>query len=219
MKFYSQSVLSALVILSESVLLALPTGAPICSIDADRITSGHTQPSADSALDYELKSEKVNDTSYQISISSQVETSFKGVLIYVIGSDPKTHAGFFVLPNDNFKFQRDVCQSEGIGGTPESTITHSNPTDKLLSEIKFQWSFSKDEKGPFKVMAIVAKDRNPWKLVKELALGEVFVPPYEAVSSSCSTTSTRAPETTASNSVVHKIFKCTKVKRDWRSKN
>jgi hypothetical protein len=260
MKFHVESLLSALMILSRSTLVALPTGAPICSIDVDRIATGHTKPS-DAALDYELKSEKVNDNTYQISIQSKVETIFKGVLIYVIGNDPKTHLGSFVLPNDNFKFQSDACKSEGINGAVESTVTHSNPSDKSLSEIKFTWSFSKDkDQGPFKVMAVVAKDRNPWKGVKELALEDVFVAPYQTETSSCtsstttssctsSTTtssctssmttwcsssmntwcsstmtsstvscSTAGPKYTTSAEPVHKVFKCTKVKKEWKSK-
>lgn len=215
----SASVILSLAVLFFNRILSLPTGAPICSIDESRITSGHTKPS-DETLDYEISVNEMSSNTFEISIMSKVETTFKGVLIYVTGQDPNSHVGSFTLPNDNFKFQSEICKSEGINGSPESTITHANPSDKALSEIKFNWSYSK-EKGPFKVMAVIAKDRNPWKLVKEVTIDQAFVPPFESKSCASSVTSTRSSCSTtmiATSQPVYKMFKCTMVKKEWKEK-
>ena len=222
MKMYAH----ALVVFLFNAILSLPTGAPICAIDEGRIAAGHTKPS-DEALDYELSVNK-KDENYEISINSKVETSFKGILIYVIGKDQNTHIGSFTLPNENFKFQTELCKSQGINGDAGSTITHANSNDKSLAETKFIWSSPSSKEDGLKVVAVVAKDRNPWRLVKELSIDPTLKPPYESMPNSCNSStvvSTSASTTSTCTTPVHvvtdsqpmqKILKCTKIKKEWK---
>ncbi len=152
--------------------LALPTGAPICSIDETRIQSGHGKAS-DQSLGYSLASKKVSSTQFEITINSSTVGEFKGLLMYVIGANGNMHYGSFQKPNDNFKFQTSICKDAGISGRSDSTITHANPSSKALSGLAFVWNLNADDQisnAPFRVQAVVSNGQNPWQVVQEIQL-------------------------------------------------
>ncbi|KAJ3270277.1 hypothetical protein HDV01_000392 [Terramyces sp. JEL0728] len=112
MKFTIFTVLAA--------VAALPTGAPICAVEAANGKLGASQ-----ALGFSASTKANADGSISVIISnSQNRPSFQGILMYVTSGSANQHLGSFILPNNRFRaLGADVCGDIGKAG---STITHSS---------------------------------------------------------------------------------------------
>ena len=174
---FCKSLLSILAI--SSLVSALPNGAPRCGIDETAIAAGHGRAS-DPSAGYSINVQKMGN-SFQINLKNSAgRTDFKGILMYVVGQDPKGHIGAFQnLDTNSFKYQSDPCKNLGFLGSPQSTITHANPSSKSISTA-FVWTpLPGDElkKGPFKIQAVVATSPIPWQRLADVPIDFTVMAP------------------------------------------
>lgn len=155
---------SFIISIIAAVSYALPSGSPYCQIDDSNksgFESNHGKESESPVFDAKFTPA---DAGYKISLSNK-GTPIHGALLYVVGSDKKTHLGQFTA-KPGFKFVT------GCTGGSGSTITHENREEKKDTE--FIWTPGPNEKGPFTLHALVTGNKVPWQMltVNEEAKGD-----------------------------------------------
>ena len=153
---------------------SLPNGAPKCAINATVIEKGHGTPSDPNAGFY-LDVKKTNESLWVIKIkNSRDKKEFKGILMYVVGKDPKDHLGMFVNLNESkYKFQTKICTDLGFKGDKQSTITHRNPNSVSVDSNIFYWKPLHGDKMkmcPFIIKAVIATSPSPWQVLKDFPI-------------------------------------------------
>ena len=159
---------AALATLALTTVQARPDGAPICAINEAQISQIHGPASS---LNYGINA-KVNGDMIDINLTGP--SNFKGILMYVIGSDQKTHLGSFQdLDTALFKYQNEQCSRENIAGGPESTITHTSNADKPSGTTLFTWKPSaSDPVTGLKLEVVINNGAKSWqKLSFDLPAG------------------------------------------------
>ncbi|KAJ3344742.1 hypothetical protein HDU91_000127, partial [Kappamyces sp. JEL0680] len=101
---------------------------------------------------------------------------FRGLLMYVEGSDPRRHLGTFThFDANHFKPQTAVCSKFKFAGDAASTLTHANAGAKYVSSTSFTWMpLLGDEKdpGPFVLRAVITAGSvgDSWQIVESAPL-------------------------------------------------
>ncbi|KAL2911728.1 hypothetical protein HK105_208785 [Polyrhizophydium stewartii] len=135
-----QTLFSAAALLGS--VLALPSGAPKCAINATVIAAAHgKQP--DASLGYGVSVKMTGDSVFEVRVTNSAgRKAFQGILMYVNPADsPKTHLGKFDIDMSMFRFQTaDICNAANIKGALEATFTHSSAAKKPIDSTVFKWS-------------------------------------------------------------------------------
>jgi hypothetical protein len=126
---------------------------------------------------YSLAAFPDNNGGFDIMIQNAQLTTFKGVLMYVVGGSSNEHLGSFAINTNSFKFSDALCSSEGVQAAPESTVTHSSSASKPVAGTTFNWlpNPGDDAKGPWTVQAVVSNGQNPYQIL-ELPLDSMAQP-------------------------------------------
>ena len=152
---------SFLALALHSIVQGFPAGAPLCAINEARISKVHSPPSS---LNYGVSAQANGDS---IDIRLTGPSSFKGILMYVTSGSAQelTHLGSFQgLDAASFKFQTDICGNEGIGGSPESTLTHINSYDKPSTATVFAWKpLANDPTTGLKLHVVINNGVRAWQ--------------------------------------------------------